>query len=111
MYAYEIPNLRFSGEAATDLENHVFATVNADGLVITATADTQVIGVTKAPAKTGQIAELADGIVQVKAAADIEAGASVKPDANGYAVVADLAGVGTAMTPVKAGGLVSVKIY
>ena len=109
--AYEIPNLRFSGEAGGVIERRRFVTVKADGTVVQATDTSSVVGVSSLPAGVGEVAEIYDGIVMVEASAAIVAGAKVKSDAAGKAVT-DAAGDFVAITAASAAGeLISVKVY
>lgn len=112
MAAYEIPNLRFSGEAGAAIARRRFVTVNADEQVVTANATSTVIGVSSQPnAKAGEVAEIYDGIVMVEAAAAIDAGSKVGSDANGKAIVATDLVAGVAITSAGAAGeLISVKL-
>lgn len=113
--AYEIPNLRFSGEAGGEIKRRRFVTVNATGAVVTAVAASAVIGVSSVPcSKAGEVAEIYDGIVMVEASAAIAPGAKLAPTADGRAVTAtgDSANVtGIALTAASAAGeLVTVKL-
>lgn len=112
MSAYEIPNLRFSGEAGAPIARRRFVTVNTKEQVVQATTATTVIGVSSVPcAKAGEVAEIYDGIVMVEAAEKIEAGTRVNTDDNGKAVIATDVSVGVAITTtVAAGELISVKL-
>ena len=119
MYAYEIPNLRFSLPAGGAVARCRFVSVASDK-AIQATAATEVIGasmneVTAAEiASNERIVEIADGIVMVEAAGAITAGVAVYSDADGKAT----ATAGTAKTHVGvavtgatgAGQLIAVKI-
>lgn len=118
MAAYEIPNLRFSGESAAAIARRRFVTVDANEKIVQVAANTtQVVGVSSQPtAKAGEVAEIYDGIVMVEAGAAVGAGAAVMADAQGRAIPfvtgAGVVQAGIAIT--KAGGageLVSVKIY
>lgn len=88
MNAYEIPSLRFSLPAGGAVTEHRFVTADGNGNGIQAIATSQVIGVSMNRTKTGEVLEIADGIVIVEAAAAIAAGAIVSSDANGKAVTA-----------------------
>lgn len=117
MPAYEIPNLRFSGEAGGAILRRRFVTVNANEEVIQVTANTQeIVGVSSQPnEKAGEVAEIYDGIVLVEAGAAIEAGQAVMATADAKAVpYVEGVGVlkaGVAVTNAGADGeLVSVKL-
>lgn len=111
MYAYEIPNLRFSLPAGGAVARCRFVSV-ANNAAVQATAASAVIGasmnaVTKAE---DHIVEIADGIVMVEAAGTIASGAKVASDAEGKAVTATDAYCGVAITAGSAGQLIAVKI-
>lgn len=110
--AYEIPNLRFSGETGEAIPRRRFVTIDADEKILVAGTDAPVIGVSADQIDNeGEAVAIYDGIVVVEAAADIEAGAYVVQDANGKAIVGTNAnGIAVAMTAGKKDGLVSVKI-
>lgn len=119
MFAYEIPNLRFSLPAGGVVAKHRFVSVSTEK-AIQATAATQVIGVSMnevtAAENTagGHIVEIADGIVMVEASGAITSGVAVYADADGKATAtkgtADAAGIAiTAATT--AGDLVAVKMF
>lgn len=117
MPAYEIPNLRFSGEAETDIARRRFLKVTADEKVTQTVAGEAVIGASSIDCKAGQVMEIYDGIVIVEAGAAVVAGAAVMSDANGKAITLDT-GVatnvkaGTAMTNAGADAeLLAVKVY
>ena len=119
MYAYEIPNMRFSLPAGGAVARHRFVSVASDK-AIQATAATEVIGasmnlVTAEELAAGErIVEIADGVVMVEAAGAITSGVAVYADAAGKATAtkgtaAAIAGI--AITAAKtAGDLVAVKI-
>ncbi len=118
MYAYEIPNLRFSLPAGGAVARCRFVSVAGDKAV-QATAATEVIGASmnevnaEELAKNDRIVEIADGIVIVEAGGAITSGAAVYADAAGKATAtkgtANIAGVAiTAATG--AGQLIAVKI-
>lgn len=88
MSAYEIPNLRFSGESAAAIARRRFVIIDSAGKVAQAGATaTNVIGASSQPnAAAGEVAEIYDGIVIVEAAAAITAGASVQSNADGKAI-------------------------
>lgn len=111
MAAYEIPNLRFSGEAGGVIARRRFVTVNDQEQIVQATDASVVIGVSSLPAKAGEVAEVYDGIVMVEASAAIPAGSAVDTTADGKAVVAAEGGIAVAMTNAGAAGeLLSVKL-
>lgn len=122
MYAYEIPNLRFSLPAGGAVALHRFVAVSGEK-AIQATASTDVIGasmneVTAAENTAGgHIVEIADGIVMVEAGAAVTAGAAVASNAEGKAIAfatgASATGpkAGVAITAATAAGqLIAVKI-
>ena len=125
MFAYEIPNLRFSLPAGGAVELHRFVSVSGEK-AIQADASSEVIGasmneVTAAENTAGgHIVEIADGIVIVEAGAAVTAGVAVASDANGKAIAFVAAGgTGTATGPkagvaitaaTAAGQLIAVKI-
>lgn len=113
MPAYEIPNLRFSGEAEAAIDRYRFVTVTATEGVVHATAGGTAIGVSSQPCeKAGEVAEIYDGIVFVEAGAAVAAGESVEVGAEGKAVKANTGDVvGIAVTGAGAAGeLLSVKL-
>lgn len=115
MSAYEIPNLRFSGEAGGKITRRRFVTLNSDEQVIQVTSDSQeIIGVSSQPNdREGEVAEVYDGIVMVEAGGAIVAGTAVSTDSEGRAVTTELEGIksGVAITNAGAAGeLVSVKL-
>lgn len=116
MFAYEIPNLRFSLPAGGAVARHRFVAA-ANDAAIQATADTPVIGasmnlVTAEEIEAGErIVEIADGIVMVEAAGAIASGAAVYSNAEGKATATGTTAVGVAITAATgAGALVAVKI-
>lgn len=113
MYAYEIPNLRFSLPAGADVAQRRFVSVNENSAGIQATADTTVIGASMNEVKADQVLEIADGLVMVEAGGAITAGTLVYADANGKATTtkgtAEAAGI--AITSAAAAGeFVTVKL-
>lgn len=116
MAAYEIPNLRFSGEAGGLIFRRRFVTINEQEQVVQVTANTDsVVGVSSLPAKLAQVAEIYDGIVMVEAAEQIVAGSKVMADADAKAVLyvegANAVCAGVAITNAGADGeLLSVKL-
>lgn len=121
MAAYEIPNLRFSGEAGQDIERRRFVTINAEEKVVYPVGTPTVIGVSMQPSKAGEVAEVADGIVMVEAGGVITGGTPVIALEDGRAMsiieyttanpdATTVAPVGTAITNASgAGELVSIK--
>lgn len=115
MSAFEIPNLRFSFEAGAAVARRRFVKVNASEQGVQAAAGDRVIGASMVDAKTGEVLEIADGIVMVEAGAALGAGVPVKPDASGKAIAmvvddtAPVAGI-TVTAAAAAGELISVKI-
>lgn len=127
MTAYEIPNLRFSGESGAAIARRRFVKFNSDGKVIQAVAgDINIVGASSQPCtKAGEVAEVYDGIVMVEAGATVAAGAAVQSDADGKAITlaavsVDTSGAsvvvpeskkaGVALTGGAAGELLAVKI-
>jgi hypothetical protein len=117
MPAYEIPNLRFSGESAGVITRRRFVTVDANEKIVQVDANTdQVVGASSQPCeKAGEVAEIYDGIVMVEAGAAVTAGTPVMSDATGRAITyvagAGVVQAGVAVTNAGAAGeLLSVKI-
>jgi hypothetical protein len=116
MPAYEIPNLRFSGEAGGVIARRRFVTVNAQEQIVQVTANTEaVIGASSLPAELTHVAEIYDGIVMIEAGAAVEAGSAVMADASGrgieYVAGAGVIQAGVAITNAGAlGELFSVKL-
>lgn len=115
MNAYEIPSLRFSMPAGGAVARHRFVAVDANGNGIQAIATSNIIGASMNQTKSGEVLEIADGIVMVEAEATVASGANVSADKDGKAIAA-VAGegativAGTAITAGVAGGLMAVKI-
>lgn len=116
MFAYEIPNLRFSLPAGGAVAQRRFVSA-ANDAAIQATASTQVIGASMNEVTTGELAkndhivEIADGIVMVEAAGEITSGVAVYADANGKATSTGTIVAGVAVTAAKsAGDFIAVKI-
>lgn len=118
MYAYEIPNLRFSLPAGGAVARCRFVSV-ANDKATQATNATAVIGASMNEVTADELAagdrivEIADGIVMVEAGTAITAGARVYASADGKAVNTEgTAGVaGVAITGAAgAGELIAVKI-
>ena len=112
MAAYEIPNLRFSGEAGGNIARRRFVKVNSSEQVVQAGAGDAVIGASSQPANAGEVAEIYDGIVMVEAGAAVQAGTEVEPDDQGRAVPLNTGKkAGYALTSASAAGeLISVKL-
>lgn len=116
---YEIPNLRFSVPAGAAITWRRFVTVNAAGAGVFPAAGAPAIGVSMNEAKSGEVLDVADGIVMVEAAGSIAAGALISTDADGkatpataqtqsgttpYAVTAGTVVLGVALTSAAAAG-------
>lgn len=111
MFAFEIPGGRFSLPAGADVERHRFVSVNSNSAGITATAATQIVGASMNKAESGEVLEIADGLVIVEASAAITAGAAVYSAADGRVASSGTVVAGVAITGAKAAGeLVTVKI-
>lgn len=112
MAAYEIPNMRFSAEAGAAVERRRFIVINADEQGVQAGAGDAVVGASMVDAAVGEVLEIANGIVIVEAADEIEAGSEVQSDADGKAIPVDQGHVaGIAMTNASGdGSLISVLI-
>lgn len=112
MTAYEMPNLRFSLPAGAAVAIHRFVKVDANGAGVLTGAKGAAVGVSMNECATGEVLEVADGIVMVEAGAEVAAGASISSDANGKAITAtDGVVIGTALTAAGAAGvLVAVKL-
>ena len=113
MYAFEIPNLRFSMPAGEDIPRHRFVSVNsANGTAIVAEGITPVIGASMNRAEEGQVLEIADGIVMVEAGfGPIPAGSTLVSDSEGRAIDGEGSGRAIAITSANAAGeLIAVKI-
>lgn len=109
MFAFEIPGQRFSLPAGADVERFRFVSANATSNGITATASTPVIGVSMNKAATGEVLEIADGIVMVEAGGAVTAGVAVTSNASGQAIAGD--GNAIALTGATAAGeLITVKL-
>lgn len=118
MYAFEIPNLRFSLPAGGAIGIHRFISVSTGSAAVQATASTPIVGVSMNEVNTTngvtaaqQVVEVADGLVVVEAGGVIAAGAAVYSDANGKAVATGTIDAGTAITAAGAAGeLITVKV-
>lgn len=112
MTAYEIPNLRFSAEAGAIVARRRFVVINGSGKGVQAGAGVAVVGASMNDPKSGEVLEIADGIVIVEAGAAVAAGAEVESDADGKAItLATGKKAGFAMTGAGAAGeLMAVKI-
>lgn len=100
--AYEIPNLRFSLPAGADVARHRFVKINSDGEGVQAGVGDAIIGVSMNEAAEGEVLEIADGIVIVKAGGAITTGDFVTANADGRAVTGEAGFV--AMTGATAAG-------
>lgn len=116
MAAYEIPNLRFSGEAGGTIERRRFVTVNSGEKIVQVANNTaQVVGASAVPCALDEVAEIYDGIVMVEAGEAITGGTPVMANAEGqavaYAAGEGVVKAGVAITNAGAAGeLLSVKI-
>jgi hypothetical protein len=114
MNAYEIPNLRYSLPAGGAVDVRRFVSIDANGNGIQATSSTPVVGASMNKVATGQVLEVADGIVMVTAGAAITAGTNVSADANGMAIPTPTTGspivAAVAVTGAVLNGLVAVKL-
>lgn len=116
MSAYEIPNLRFSGEAGGTILRRRFVTFNATEQAVQVTDNQgQVVGASSQPATVGQVAEIYDGIVMVEAGAAVVAGTAVMADSDAraiaYVAAEGVVRAGIAITSATAAGeLISVKL-
>lgn len=109
MFAFEIPGQRFSLPAGAAIERHRFVSANSNSNGVTATAATPIIGVSMNKCKSGEVLEIADGIVMVEAGGAVTAGVAVASDASGKAVAGD--GPAIALTAATgAGELITVKL-
>lgn len=116
MAAYEIPNLRFSGEAGSTIARRRFVTFNSLEQVIQVSGNTDtIVGGSSLPAAPGEVAEVYDGIVMIEAGGPVVAGAAIMADDQGravaYAAADGVVQAGVAVTNAAAAGeLCSVKI-
>lgn len=116
MPAYEIPNLRFSGESEAVIARRRFVKITATEGVVQTVANEKPVGVSSQPCeKAGEVAEIYDGIVLVEAGAAVTAGTLVMSDANAkaipYVAGAGVEVAGYAVTNAGAAGeLLSVKL-
>lgn len=110
MNAYEIPSLRFSMPAGGAVARHRFVAVDANGNGIQAIATSNIIGASMNQAKSGEVLEIADGIVMVEAAKAVTAGTLAYADADGKVTDAGTVVAGSVITSAVAGGLAAVKI-
>ena len=110
MNAYEIPGLRYSLPAGGAVKRHRFVTVDENSNGIQAVADSNIIGVSMNETSTGQVLEIADGIVMVEAAKAVTAGKIAYADANGKVTDTGTVVAGIVITSAVAGGLAAVKI-
>jgi len=110
MNAYEIPSLRFSMPAGGAVARYRFVAVDANGNGIQAIATSNIIGASMNQAKSGEVLEIADGIVMVEAAKAVTAGTLAYADADGKVTDAGTVVAGSVITSADAGGLAAVKI-
>lgn len=110
MNTYEIPSLRFSMPAGGAVARHRFVAVDANGNGIQAIATSNIIGASMNQAKSGEVLEIADGIVMVEAAKAVTAGTLAYADADGKVTDAGTVVAGSVITSAVAGGLAAVKI-
>ena len=110
MNAYEIPSLRFSMPAGGAVARHRFVAVDANGNGIQAIATSNIIGASMNQAKSGEVLEIADGIVMIEAAKAVTAGTLAYADADGKVTDAGTVVAGSVITSAVAGGLAAVKI-
>ena len=115
MNAYEIPGLRFSMPAGGAVARPRFVAVDTNGNGIQAIATSNIIGASMNQTKSGEVLEIADGIVMVEAAATIASGVNVSSDKDGKAIAAVTGEgativAGIAITAGVSGGLMAVKI-
>ena len=104
MIAFEIPGLRYSLPAGGAVKRHRFVSVDSTGKGIQATASTQIVGASMNQTASGEVLEIADGIVMVEAAAAITAGAAVYANADGKAAASGTVVAGIAITGTSAAG-------
>lgn len=110
MYAFEIPNLRYSLPAGAAIERYRFVAVNSASAGVLPSAGGAAIGVSRNKTAIGEVLEIADGLVIVEAAETIAAGDVVESDAAGKAVVRTTGiALGMAITGGAAGQVVTVK--
>ena len=110
MNAYEIPNLRFSLPAGGAVARHRFVSVDSESNGVQATAATQIIGASMNQTKTGEVLEIANGIVMVEAAGAVTAGTLAYANAEGKVTAEGTVVAGVVITSAVAGGLAAVKI-
>lgn len=110
MNAYEIPSLRFSMPAGGAVARHRFVAVDANGNGIQAIATSNIIGASMNQTKSGEVLEIADGIVMVEAVKAVTAGTLAYADADGKVTDAGTVVAGSVITSAVAGGLAAVKI-
>ena len=111
MSAYEIPSLRFSTEAGAAVARRRFIKIDSAGKGVQAGAGESAIGVSTIGVASGEVLEIADGIVIVEAGGIVAANDIVQSDANGKGVTLTTGiPLGTAMTAAGAAGvLIAVK--
>lgn len=111
MTGFEIPSLRFSAEAGGTVNRRRFIKYNSSGQAIQAVAGDSAVGVSMNSAVSGEVLEIADGIVMVEAGGVIAANGIVQSDANGKAVAMSTGTpIGIAVTASAASGnIIAVK--
>lgn len=88
MAGYEIPNLRFSAASGAAVARRRFVKIDASGNAIQCVAGDAAIGVSMVDSTaSGQVLEIADGIVMVEAGTALASGVEVQADAAGKAII------------------------
>lgn len=113
-YAYEIPQLRFSGIAKEEIPGNCFVAMDSTGEIKVATATDVVIGVAPQDCKAKEVVEIYTGIVIVRAEDAITPGQAVVSGAEGKAKAgsagAGVPGMVAITKATKAGDLISVRL-
>ena len=109
--AYEIPSLRFSAISAGTIATGRFLKLDSAEKALHATLGDAAIGVSIGSASTGEIIDIADGIVIVESGAAVAVGSPVQSDALGKAITRTTGYIlGVAMTAsAGAGQYIAVK--
>jgi hypothetical protein len=113
MAAFEIPSLRFSGNANTALARRRFLMATNDDGFGYATPAEYTVGVSMNNPAINEVVEVADGIVMVEAGDVLTVGMQIQVGSDGKAAPYD-AGivVGTALTAAGASGeLATIKLH
>lgn len=113
MSAYEVPNLRFSEVAGTNLARRRLVTVNTSGELVYAGAESkQILGATLIDAKAKETVSVADGIVIVEAEDAITMGSEVELGTDGKVKAKAMGtGIAVALTASSgAGNFISIKL-